>query len=692
MGKLPQAFRRAASQSAVSTLLNSNASSSSSSSIQEQIASPISNRQSHKKNSNKKPIKNNLPTTKSNTPSVIFESPKLSDAKTLFNSIISSNKTLPSEPSFYSSILQSFSSVSSVQDSILFLNHMIKTYPPFSPNRFTYHVLLVQSCSSPDEQSLSSVHNVLNLMTNGGFPPNQVSTDLAVRTLCGCGREEHAIELVKELSDRNSPPDAYTYNFLVRHLVKNRSLSTVNCFIKDMGEFGVKPDLVTYTIMIDNVCNSKNLREATRLLGVLSEEGYKPDCYVYNTIMKGYCMLSQGANVIEVYKKMQDEGVEPDKYTYNTLIFGLSKSGRLKEAKKFLRVMNERGHLPDAVTYTSLMNGMCREGDALGALALLGEMEEKGCSPNSCTYNTLLHGLCKARLLDKGLELYGLMKKVDIKLETGSYGTFLRALCRNGRVAEAYEVFDYAIESKSLSDVAAYSTLETTLKWLRKAREQGKSSSGYSVSKFCTWELFDVEMKDPPSPFNSKTKIFPIFKNQILPTRFTLHSHAAATGGLISQHAASIRNPAAPSSHATPPLLTVTQPPSPSASVAANNPKPPFTPYHFPIVLLLLVSHRFGTPGDTSSHPTPSVADSTSPIFCSREETSERTMDCVDPIINEEVDDIENTDMIATNDDVQKAKRAKTSQVWKHIEETLMSAIKVEDELCSQGDKKELER
>ncbi|KAL0438328.1 UNVERIFIED_CONTAM: hypothetical protein Slati_2315800 [Sesamum latifolium] len=99
-------------------------------------------------------------------------------------------------------------------------------------------------------------------------------------------------------------------------------------------------------------------------------------------------------------------------------------------------------------------------------------MEAKECTPNSCTYNTLLLGLCKARLLDKGIELYQVMKKGDIKLETGSYGTFLRALCRKGRVAEAYEVFDYAVESKSLPDVAAYSTLESTLKWLQKAREQ----------------------------------------------------------------------------------------------------------------------------------------------------------------------------------------------------------------------------
>ncbi|KAG8363492.1 hypothetical protein BUALT_Bualt19G0028000 [Buddleja alternifolia] len=65
---------------------------------------------------------------------------------------------------------------------------------------------------------------------------------------------------------------------------------------------------------------------------------------------------------------------------------------------------------------------------------------------------------------------------------------------------------------------------------------------------------------------------------------------------------------------------------------------------------------NIGTPGDTSSRPTPSVADSTSP-------------DYMDPSINEQVDDIENTDTIATDDDSQKPKRAKTSHVWKHFEE-----------------------
>ncbi|XP_022741009.1 pentatricopeptide repeat-containing protein At2g17670 [Durio zibethinus] len=461
MGKIPPSFRPAISNSLIRKLPLEPPIA-----IPHQLPNKITKKKppQHSKKAQASPV--------SRKTESLFKSPDLLSAKKVFNSIVASSKS-PLDLRFHNTLLQSYASISILNDSISLLYHMITTHPSFSPDRSTYHILLSQSCKAPDS-SLSPVHQTLNLMVTNGLKPNQVTTDIAIRSLCEAGRIDHAVELVKELSLKHSPPDSFTFNFLVKNLCKCRTLSTVYGFIDDMKtSFGIKPDLVTYTILIDNVCNSKNLREAMRLVGVLHESGFKPDCFVYNTIMKGYCMLSKGSEAIEVYKKMKEECVEPDLVTYNTLIFGLSKSGRVKEARKYLDIMVESGHFPDAVTYTSLMNGMCREGNALGAVVLLGEMERKGCSPNSCTYNTLLHGLCKCRLMEKAMELYGAMKSAGVKLETASYATLVRALCREGRVAEAYEVFDYAVDSKSLTDVAAYSTLEVTLKWLKKAREQG---------------------------------------------------------------------------------------------------------------------------------------------------------------------------------------------------------------------------
>ncbi|WJX91522.1 hypothetical protein P8452_73288 [Trifolium repens] len=308
-------------------------------------------------------------------PISLFKSPSLQDAKNIFNSIVKTSNA-PNDFRFHNSLLQSYASISTINDSIAFLRHMAKAHPSFSPDKSTYHILLTQSCKSTDS-TLSPIHQTLNLMVSDGVTPDKVTVDLSVRALCSADRVDDAVELIKELSSKHCCPDTYTFNFLVKNLCKCRTLSTVYTFIDEMRrKFDVKPDLVTYTILIDN-----------------------------------------------------EKGVEPDLVTYNTLIYGLSKSGRVSEAKKLLRVMVERGHFPDEITYTSLMNGMCRKGETLVALALLEEMEMKGCSPNSCTYNTLLHGLCKSRMFDKAMELYGVMKSGDLKLDMASYATFVRALC-----------------------------------------------------------------------------------------------------------------------------------------------------------------------------------------------------------------------------------------------------------------------
>jgi len=66
--------------------------------------------------------------------------------------------------------------------------------------------------------------------------------------------------------------------------------------------------------------------------------------------------------------------------------------------------------------------------------------------------------------------VYKSMVAAGMKMDAPAYATFVRALCRSGSVADAYEVFDYAIQTKSITEVTAYTELENSLKWLRKMK------------------------------------------------------------------------------------------------------------------------------------------------------------------------------------------------------------------------------
>ncbi|KAJ3695937.1 hypothetical protein LUZ60_001314 [Juncus effusus] len=458
MGKLPPSMRSA---KVPFPLLKTSTSSSPSPSSKPQFFPKNSSSPKPKTKTKTKP----KPPSFAPKPPPLFQSPALSHAISTTNSLLS--LSYPPPPN---ALIQSFCDAGATPaDSVSFVAHLANSHS-FVPDKSTFRILLAHSCLSPSED-ISPILQVFNLMKQFNHSPDPASLDLSVRALCSDSKSPRIDDACKLVLKSPVKPDEFTYNFLIRRLVKDRPITSVNLFIEQVKDnLSIEPNLVTYTILIDSVCRIGNLREATRLLTILSQNGFKPDAYVYNTIMKGHCILDDCSGVMEVYNKMKDEGVKPDIVTYNTLIYGLSKAGMMPQAKKMLQVMAESGYLPDTATYTSLMNGMCRKGAALEALHLLGEMERKCCVPNECTYNTLIMGLGKAKYLDEAMEIYKVMVSKEMKMDKPTYDSFVRVLCRAGRIGDAYEVFDFVTESKSLNSAVAYVGLEDSLKWVQKRK------------------------------------------------------------------------------------------------------------------------------------------------------------------------------------------------------------------------------
>jgi hypothetical protein len=79
-------------------------------------------------------------------------------------------------------------------------------------------------------------------------------------------------------------------------------------------------------------------------------------------------------------------------------------------------------------------------------------------------------GLCKNKKLGKDVKVDKCMVVTGMKLESPAYASSVKVLCRSGSVDDAYEVFYYAIQTKSFTEVTAYSELEDSLKWLSKMK------------------------------------------------------------------------------------------------------------------------------------------------------------------------------------------------------------------------------
>ncbi|KAI4325711.1 hypothetical protein MLD38_031085 [Melastoma candidum] len=147
-----------------------------------------------------KPASNPTPLPAVRSQKTLFDSPSLSDAEALFDSLLASPKSPGIERDFYNSVLQSCSSLSTLQDSFSFLNHMVKASPSFAPDHSTFHILLKKACRLSDsgdcEVFLAEVHKVINFMVNSNVIPGKATADVAVTSLVSVDRLDCAVELI----------------------------------------------------------------------------------------------------------------------------------------------------------------------------------------------------------------------------------------------------------------------------------------------------------------------------------------------------------------------------------------------------------------------------------------------------------------------------------------------------------------
>ncbi|KAI6700235.1 hypothetical protein NL676_014559 [Syzygium grande] len=238
MGKIPPSFRSAISTSMAtkpSSLATIDPPSAAPKPLHFPKKSAKFSRKTHDRNSLESPSPSVPPQLQSQSP---FTSPDLSDAKKLFSSVVAASKS-PLDACLHNALLQSYAAVAAtVHDSISLLEPHGQGVPLLLAGPVDLPRPAVPILQGPRRFALPCSPSP-QLDGQQGVAPNQATADVAVRSLCSSGREDDAIELIRELSSKHSPPDTYTYNFVVKHLCKNRALGTAYNLIDEMRDSSV---------------------------------------------------------------------------------------------------------------------------------------------------------------------------------------------------------------------------------------------------------------------------------------------------------------------------------------------------------------------------------------------------------------------------------------------------------------------
>ncbi|KAK8915899.1 Pentatricopeptide repeat-containing protein [Platanthera zijinensis] len=220
-----------------------------------------------------------------------------------------------------------------------------------------------------------------------------------IHGLCEAGKSEHAVEIWREMRERELLPSLQCYEELVRALCLSSSYDLVIRVIKDFKETGRQVSSFILNVLLLHILKSQKLLLAwdqsnvlgDTNLGVLNQqsklsvdvileylmkefsnglrmkdnlekfdeliEQYFPiDIYTYNVLLRGSFMARRMDFAFNLFRRIQDKGYEPNRWTYDIMVHGFCKLGYRKCAEKWMEEMSLNGYQPTWYTLTLYNN------------------------------------------------------------------------------------------------------------------------------------------------------------------------------------------------------------------------------------------------------------------------------------------------------------------------------------------------
>ncbi|KAK1304457.1 Pentatricopeptide repeat-containing protein [Acorus calamus] len=296
------------------------------------------------------------------------------------------------------------------------------------------------------EGRISEAELLLEKMNEKGYSLDKISCNIVIDGLCKSGKLNKAIEIVDGMWLHGSTALGGLGNAFLG-LVDNTTNGN-KCF----------PDLVMYSTLIDGLCKAGRLDEAKKKFAEMLVRNIAPDSVIYNTFVYNYCKQGKLSSAFRVFRDMEKKGCNPNTKTYNFLIRGLGKERRIDEIQDLINQMQKRGIPPDVLTYNIQIDSLCEVGRLKEAASLLDEMLRKGITPNVSSFSVLIKGSFRAGDFEAAQEAFEIALTICSQKDV-LYGLMCDELCGCGRLSEAKQLFEAAVERGMRVECFPYKSL-----------------------------------------------------------------------------------------------------------------------------------------------------------------------------------------------------------------------------------------
>ncbi|KAG0475012.1 hypothetical protein HPP92_014698 [Vanilla planifolia] len=268
-----------------------------------------------------------------------------------------------------------------------------------SQEPFLSNVILCYGSAFMLDRAIATFKDIPRLCS---APPTILSFNALLCAAIRARRYDQIPNIFTEFSEKHDiSPDKVSFGILVKALCLSRKSSKAIEILKEMREKDVEVTTVTYTTIIDSLYKEGKPEKAEKLWNEMLVNGCAPDLASYNVKIMHRALKGRSSEVLESISELQAAGLKPDTITYNYLMTCYSNEGRSDDAKKVYMELKSNGCPPNSTTYKVMLNHLCKNEDFDAGFDVFKKSMKSNKIPGFRTMKPLVVGLAKNSKLEE---------------------------------------------------------------------------------------------------------------------------------------------------------------------------------------------------------------------------------------------------------------------------------------------------
>ncbi|GLU21537.1 hypothetical protein SLE2022_376700 [Rubroshorea leprosula] len=289
----------------------------------------------------------------------------------------------------YIKISRQFQKSKMVEDAVKLYEFMMDG--PYKPSIQDCNLLL-RNISGGGNPDLNLVFRVTKKYEATGNLPSKPIYDGIHRSLTSLGKFDEAENILKVMKNAGFEPDNITYSQLVFGLCKAERLEKACEVLDEMEASGCIPDIKTWTILIQGHCNANAVDRALMCFAKMMEKNLDPDADLLDVLISGFLSQKRINGAYQLLVEMVKQArLRPWQATFKKLIEKLLGLRKFEEAMNLLYFMKKQSYPPYHEPFIQYISKFGTVGDALEFLGALAVKDY----PSSATYHYLLKAFVK---------------------------------------------------------------------------------------------------------------------------------------------------------------------------------------------------------------------------------------------------------------------------------------------------------